>query len=1053
MALGRTRPVEGRLIGLRWVPLASNGPRSETVGRLRATAIEVDRALAKERTVEALRDRALIALIGGRTNLAVADLSAASARRPASAGLLSDLAAVHLQRARIEDDRWELVLGLAAASKAVALDQGLLAAQFNRALALERLYLQAEARDCWQRYAAAERDPGWAREAAVHLAAVAAPAAAGGPSSLRSQLEAATAGDHQAARRLAQRVPQALREYAEGEVLARWATAEAADRRAEADRWLAMARAAGEALARGGGDPMVADTVGAIDRARRQGSAHGHLRGLVRGHSRYGAGLELMQKGDFAGALPALLEARRHLVREASPFARWAAYQIAVCHYQHARYREVREWAEAAGDGPECQRYPAHCARTQRLLGLVRIIDGNPIASLAAFAAGRTMFVRLRETGNAAALRSLVAMDQVFLGQSSAAWRSFHEALRDSAGAGSPLARAAVCDQAAWLVEDLGEPLVALYLQDEVLRAAVEAKLAFAVAEAYRRRAAILGTLGRAAEAAGDLRRARDEFSRLPDLGARRIVEGDILAAAGELARQRSVQEAIVLLGRAARLYRQTGYHFQLSQALLESARGELALGDERAAEGHLGEAAREVEAQREKIPSTLGRAAYLAHEKAPFDQMISLLAARCARAEDALAYGERERAQTLLDWIRGLPLADATARLAGTLPPPIPIHALRRRLPASLTVVEFSVLPDRLITWVVRADHLWLERVAIDAGTLAQRVTRLRQALRQHRSEETRDAASELYDLLIGPVARRLPEGGRLVLVPDGPLHEVPFALLRDRSTGKYLIQAHALSVVPSMSVLDFCLRRERELGAAPRGRALVIGDPSFDPSVFPSLQRLPGAAAEARLLVEAYPGSRALLVEQASKAAFLDMADQFQIVHFAGHAVANPEYPLLSQLLFAARPGEPGGGVLFSWEILGRRFRNARLVVLAGCDTAQGAVAKGESIEGLAGPFLAAGVPAVIASLGPADDQVASDLFGRFYRNLAAGLDGAGSLRGAQVELALRESASSQPDFGWASFELIGPGTLRTGASQGESLGQVHTPDVKRHDSGAER
>jgi CHAT domain-containing protein len=1029
MALGRSRPLEGRLIGVRWVPYSASGASAEVVARVRSAAAEADRALARGRTVEALRSRAIIAAMAGRTSVAIADLLEASARQPANAGLLSDLAAVRLQRARNDDDPWELVLALAAASRALGLDHRLLAAQFNRALALERLHLRMEARQSWQRYVVAEPEPDWAREAGYHLGALAEPAGASDPRSLASQLATAVAGDSGAFRNLAQRFPQGLREYSEEEVLRRWAAAAAAARRAEADWWLGMARAAGEALARPGGDSMIADTVAAIDRARRPESDPGHLRRLVRGHCKYGAGLALMRSGDFAGALPALIEARRQLLREASPFARWAAFQIAVCHYQHVRYRQVREWAEAAVEAPGCQRYPAHCARTQRLLGLVRIIDGDPISSRVAFDAGLALFAGLRETGNAAALGSLIAMDQIYLGQSRAAWRSFHEALRDSAVAGSPLSRFTVCDQAAWLVEDLGEPLVALHLQDEVIRAASDAKLPFAVADAFRRRAAILGRLGREGEAAADLRRARDVLGSLPDLRARQVVEGDILAADGELTRSRSPRQAIVMLHGAAQLYRQAGYHFQLSRALLESALCELALGDGSAAEGLLGEAAREVEAQREKIATASGRASYFAHEKSVFEQMISLLALRPNRAEDALAYGERERARTLLDWILGLPLQDATGRLLRAVPQPSPVRSLRRHLPAGLSVVEFAVLPERLITWVVQRDHLWIGQVTIDAGTLARCVAKLASAQRYRRAEDARDAASDLYALLIGPLQAHLPAGGRLVLVPDGPLHEVPFALLREPRTGRYLIEDHPLSVAPSMAVLGFCLRRERELGTPPAARALVIGDPSFDRDHFPGLRRLPGAAEEARLLAQTYPGSQALLAEQASKAAFLGMSDRFEIVHYAGHAVANPEYPLLSQLLFAAEPGEPGGGVLFSWEILGRRYRSTRLVILGGCDTADGALARGESIEGLAGPFLAAGVPAVIASLGPADDQAARDLFARFYHHLAAGSDVAGALQAAQIDLALRESASSHPDLGWANFELIGAGALRAG------------------------
>ena len=63
----------------------------------------------------------------------------------------------------------DLPRALGAAERAVKADERLIEARFNRALALESLFLEEQARQAWQDYVA--RDPGseWANEARSHL--------------------------------------------------------------------------------------------------------------------------------------------------------------------------------------------------------------------------------------------------------------------------------------------------------------------------------------------------------------------------------------------------------------------------------------------------------------------------------------------------------------------------------------------------------------------------------------------------------------------------------------------------------------------------------------------------------------------------------------------------------------------------------------------------------------------------------------------------------------------------------------------------------------------
>ena len=96
-------------------------------------------------------------------------------------------------------------------------------------------------------------------------------------------------------------------------------------------------------------------------------------------------------------------------------------------------------------------------------------------------------------------------------------------------------------------------------------------------------------------------------------------------------------------------------------------------------------------------------------------------------------------------------------------------------------------------------------------------------------RGTDDRVAAATLGRTLLEPVLALLGPGvSRLVIVPDGPLHRVPWDALRLRD-GHYLVERYAIGIVPSAGTLGVLWRRPRERHSADSTRLLVFGDPSF--------------------------------------------------------------------------------------------------------------------------------------------------------------------------------------------------------------------------------
>ncbi|HSK79284.1 MAG TPA: CHAT domain-containing protein, partial [Thermoanaerobaculia bacterium] len=464
-----------------------------------------------------------------------------------------------------------------------------------------------------------------------------------------------------------------------------------------------------------------------------------------------------------------------------------------------------------------------------------------------------------------------------------------------------------------------------------------------------------------------------------------------------------------------------TSYHYRLGQALYERALAEDSLGRSNEAERDLVAAIAESELQREKIMSLEDRISYFDRTREIFDTMIWFQLERRQRPEVAFRYSEQAKARVLQDWLLLHPVGGpVSSRVEGTGQGFLNVASLQEHLSQDTAVVEYAVLPKRLVIWVLRRTDFKVETVAIDAKDLGDLVRGLIRALKEGRKADFLKTSSKLHEVLVRPVAGHLGPGDRIVTIPDGALHTLSFALLRDGRTGRYLVQDHVLSTAPSARIMVTSLQRDESLTRQRDPRALVVVDPAFDQALY-SLPRLRGAETEA-VIARIFPDSEVLSDRDATRSAFLRLAGDYEMIHFGGHSLVNTEFPLLSQMLFAGDPEDPTRGVLYSGDILKQRFERTRLAVLASCSTAVGRISRTEGVENLARPFLAAGVPAVIASLWDVDDQVTADFFMRFYRHLGQGFDVAGALRATQIESIEHGSGHAADPLAWGAFEVIG-------------------------------
>ena len=247
------------------------------------------------------------------------------------------------------------------------------------------------------------------------------------------------------------------------------------------------------------------------------------------------------------------------------------------------------------------------------------------------------------------------------------------------------------------------------------------------------------------------------------------------------------------------------------------------------------------------------------------------------------------------------------------------------------------------------------------------------------------------------------LSEAERVVVVPSGPLHELPLDVLVELAGFEELMNK-PVTVVPSGSIL--ALLRSRGGETHPNG-VTAVGDPEADVpgglgedrGSVSELEvllgdraggngRLPRAGTEARL-VASYFDDEAILGRDATPQRVHAEAPGRRVVHLSAHAVLGAMgEPMASAVLLTGERDENGdvrGGRLTLADLIatwGDRLSGCEMAVLSCCQTGRG-VTVGDSVMALPIGLLHAGVNRVVASLWKVQDLATCLLMMRFYQN----------------------------------------------------------------------
>ncbi len=388
--------------------------------------------------------------------------------------------------------------------------------------------------------------------------------------------------------------------------------------------------------------------------------------------------------------------------------------------------------------------------------------------------------------------------------------------------------------------------------------------------------------------------------------------------------------------------------------------------------------------------------------------------------------------------------------KYAGLIRPKLAtVESMRALLRPNEALISTYTVDDRTYVWAIpHKGKVAFAVVPLGQKGLQARVNELREAL-DPQAETLGDipafdvkTAYALYASLLKPVESGWKDAEHLLIVPHGPLGQLPLAVLptAPATSGKdkralfsqykripWLARTHAVTVLPSVSSLITLrslpplktIRRPFagfgdpyfsqaqqaqaetvQLAQLTSGNLTVRGLPltrrsipttrSVSSADLAKLPRLPDTAEEVKSIARALHADLTkdvFIGEQASETQVktMDLSNR-RVIAFATHGLVPGDLDGLTQPALAlSSPKVTGGsedGLLTMGEILGLKL-NADWIVLSACNTAAAEGKGAEAVSGLGRAFFYAGARALLVSNWPVETTSAkaltTDLFKR--------------------------------------------------------------------------
>ncbi len=1046
------RPFEARMTQLDYAPfVTTRGPGTSTVNEseLRRAELTLLEALNKNPTPEVHHALGKVYLAKKDFDRAIEQFDEALKGDPRNAKLNSDLGAAYLEKAKIDLGRGranpnssesgkgmeDLARSLEPLNRALELNPNLPEALFNRALVYQEMVLPQQAEEDWKKYL--EKDPNskWADEARRHL------------NELEERKKARTQNK-------ADLLPEFVAAYESNsddkayELISKnteaiagqlvwWQLAgaylDAASKR-ETDRagsYLQALAYAGRLQEKKAGDRFVSELAGFYKSTSFERQA-----ALAKAHAMIDAAHLLMAKSEAAEALKLYQTAKAVFDKEGDQWeSLFAVYWIGYCQYRKSEFKEALSSLSQVAQYSKAKSYLWPREKALTMIANIHLESSQFSQSIEYCHQSLEISKKINDVYNIQKNLAVLAYAYRNLGNRQESLTYTHKGL-ESAEACWPGARQMYRNYyaAGGVLNAFGYFAAAAEYEKAALQLALEEADPLLEHQSHVHLAAIYTKLRDYAEAFRHAMLSHQAAKSVDERIGRRPVADSSLQS-GHINRQTgNYDKAITYYDEAVRLYG----GMKLFAFLYEAHKGRLldyiAQGDDLLAKEELQIVLALFEEHRSKIREEKNRNSFFDLEQNIYDIAIGFEYSRTHNYQKAYEYSEVSRARSLLDLMNtGAEVADDDNPdiVISSVAQPLTLGGIRDRMPEQVQILQYAVLDDKVLAWVISKDKFGVAEQKITSSSLTGKVVNYLKSVSNisaSETEESRRAGIELYEILIKPVEPLLEKNKQIYIVPDKALNSLPFNALLSPITGKYLINDYLLSFAPSSSIFVASSEAARQRSVRKDERVLSVGDPHFDRGAFPELPDLPASGKEAEQVADYYKSSCLLVGDQAKEERVRSEMDRADVIHIASHYVIDEHNPMLSKLLLTRGAmgvvsREASDGILQAYEICKRKLPITRLVALSACRTGVERYYSGEGMIGISRTFLAAGVPLVAASLWPVASDPTANLMTSFHRyRKHSDLSTAEALRQAQLDMLNNRQHPYDEPYYWAPFVLIG-------------------------------
>jgi tetratricopeptide (TPR) repeat protein len=899
-------------------------------------------------------------LVTGHVDRAVKSLTAATSSHTDRAEAWNELSVAYLESYLRDHDIRAGLRALAAARRSVELREAP-APLFNLAVALQTIGLRDASLAAIDRYLHLDPNSPWADELRERRLGMKHVSFAARISALQI---AVAKGDAKTTDAIVAQYPQQARTWCETMFFAQWGKEHLEKR---SDRELAFIEEIGGALRRVNGDAEIADAAEVIRRKISSGES-ASVDALARAHVDYDLARQLFARRDVEASIPPFRESLRAFAAEGSAMSYVARYYIASAWLDHNQTSTAQGMLEnIARELPPM--YRALRAQVTWELGTAVGRQGAIYESVVLYQRAVREFDALNERENATTVRSALTHSLTSLGRSEEAWGIRLRIFADAANTERPETLHAAFSAAghdALLDRDwtIAETIFSLGLDSQHLGPGLNLRrrVRYLVS-----RAQASWELGHHEDAWADLRRAALSASSIRSQALNDASAVDVALAEARLIRDSEPALAIELLSNGIDFLESTQQTADIVPLYLERARAHRVKGDRWAWTSDLRRAVDLVE-NRRRLTETQSDD-YIATEREVFAEATDCLEAQ--QPEEAFAIADAGRMRLVDDRTDNVTVASVRPMLDGSL------------------MAHYTVIGSEVVIFWMTKTEFGHARVRFDPHDPS---------------------------LLLQPFALRIAAVRRLIIVADGALSRIPFASLRNPASGRLLIEDVAVVIAPSASF--YVQSRRGTHVRSKRLRAVVVGDPAFDPGLFPHYERLSGAAAEAREIAALYEHVALLSNSDATTDRFLEAAGSADIIHIGAHAETTRD-PALTALLFA--PSRGHSGALTVRAIKQGLDLHDRFVVLAACRTGQ---TDGLGAANLAFAFLSTGSMTVVGTIRDIPDDSSRFFSVELHRLLKTGKAPAEALRATQLTMAHSPNSRLHDPNVWSAFQIYGNG-----------------------------